>query len=617
MNGDIKYLNELEKHLYGQKKGLPRFHETKLKPKTYGVNPEWEAKKEEPGIFKKPKMSGSIFKKFFFISIAFFIIALGVSLIIFLSGGSIVSSENIAISVSGTGFATGGEKLPLLVEISNKNSVDLELADLVIKYPKCGLDGEEARLRETIGTIGANQTVTKVVEPILLGEEGSTKDLIITLEYRLANSNAIFVKELKHSVVLSSSPILVEFDAPTAVTSDQDFVLNIKVTSNSSNLLSGTSLSLRYPSGFVVSDSTPTPIFSNNFFDLGDLAPGASKNISIRGKLLGGEGETRTFSAEIGEADKMSSGRLATVYSAKLHSVVLGKAFIEARILVAGEYKPEYTRTSQTDIPVAINYANNLDERVDNLEIRVKLTGFFDKSEVDVSDGFYDSNTDTIIFNRNTNSDFAFLDPGARGSVGFSLSSLPTFSAGKLATDPQIDLEVSIKGNQPTFGTTSEVNNFEKRTIKIASDLQLIGSLKTGAGPIPPKVGQETIYTVVWNIANSSNIVSDARVISTLPPYVRFVGNITPTGQLIAFNENTREVSWRAGQIPRGAGLISSPKEATFQIGFTPSASQIGTTPIIIGDSILTGNDTFAKTSLQARQRSLNTNSAGSGTVVE
>ena len=604
-------LNDLEKHLYGQKKGLPFRPPTVLRQKSYGVRQTWQEKSGEK--IKKARLPTSFFKKFFFVAVVFFIVMLGVSLFIFFSGGSVVSPENIDIVVSGTSFAVGGEKLPLLIEIKNNNRSDLELADLVIEYPKGGFGTELARIREALGTVSANATVAKVIEPVLLGEEGQTLELRIALEYRLKNSNAIFVKETKHPVALSSSPILVSFEGPTSVTADQEFVFDVKVSSNATTLLQNLGLTLRYPSGFIFSESRPKAAFANNFFELGDLATGGSKSIQIRGRLAASENESRTFAAEVGEMDKLVSGKLTTVFAAKLQTVLLTSPFVEARILVGDVYAPEYTAASQTIIPIAISWANNRTVTVNNLEIKVKLSGLFDESSIDVTDGFYDSLNDTVVFSQNTNSDFAAVAPSARGIVSFSLNSSPLFAGGALVEKPQIVIEVSIKGAEPTLGTTAEVTNFERRVIKLGTELSILAKALHFSGPIkntglvPPKVDTETTYTIVWTITNSSSAVTRARVAAVLPPYVSFVGNFSPASENITYSEGSREVVWRPSQINPGIGLVSSSKEAAFQVTLRPSASQVGTSPDIIGETTLVGEDSFTKITLTARRRSQNT----------
>jgi len=75
----------------------------------------------------------------------------------------------------------------------------------------------------------------------------------------------------------------------------------------------------------------------------------------------------------------------------------------------------------------------------------------------------------------------------------------------------------------------------------------------------------------------------------------------------VTFNSQTREVTWKIGSVGRGAGLFGDTKEVSFQLGFTPSISQAGEVPEIIGVTILTGRDSFANANISSSRVSLNT----------
>ena len=74
------------------------------------------------------------------------------------SNGNSVSADNINISVLSNAFTAGGEDYSLLLQIENKNNSPLELADLVVEYPKSSgdtLSQDDEHLRVSLGTIPA------------------------------------------------------------------------------------------------------------------------------------------------------------------------------------------------------------------------------------------------------------------------------------------------------------------------------------------------------------------------------------------------------------------------------------------------------------------------------
>jgi len=127
------------------------------------------------------------------------------------------------------------------------------------------------------------------------------------------------------------------------------------------------------------------------------------------------------------------------------------------------------------------------------------------------------------------------------------------------------------------------------------------------SGPIPPKAEQETTYTIVWNLSNTANNISDAKVRSTLPAWVRFIGPISPPTENLTYDPATREVIWEVGGIPASTGITGDSREVSFKVGLMPSLSQVGTSPVLINETTLTGRDDFAKVNVQVSKLALST----------
>ena len=126
-------------------------------------------------------------------------------------------------------------------------------------------------------------------------------------------------------------------------------------------------------------------------------------------------------------------------------------------------------------------------------------------------------------------------------------------------------------------------------------------------GAIPPKVEKETTYTVVWSLSNTANNISNTEVTSTLPDWIRFIGPISPPTEDLTYDATTKEILWKVGGVPSGTGITDTGREVSFQIGFTPSLSQVGMMPTIINDTVLTGHDDFANVDVKVDKGPLST----------
>src|SRR3989338_8355934 len=221
-------------------------------PKRLDVPESWVQGGITPGSPEKFFTRTSIFKKFFLFSIIFFILALGYAAYMFFAGGNTVSGSNIDISVLGNTFTAGGEELPLMIEITNRNKSALEMVDLLVEYPKSSGDfsSNTERLRQSLGTIPAGSVRSENVKVVLFGEQGSIRPIRIRIEYRVSGSNAIFVKEKEYEVSIDSTPINLSVNAPSEASSNQELTLDIRATQNATQTVSAMLLRVDYPAGF-------------------------------------------------------------------------------------------------------------------------------------------------------------------------------------------------------------------------------------------------------------------------------------------------------------------------------------------------------------------------------
>ena len=561
-----------------------------------------------------------MFKKFFVFSIIFFVLALAYAGYMFLAGGNTVSNGNIDIAVFGNTFTAGGEELPLQIELTNKNNSALELADLLIEYPKSSstdLTGDVERIRESLGTIPAGGVKTDNVKVVLFGEQGSSRQIKISLEYRVEGSNAIFVKDKLYNVSISSAPIDLSMDAPNDINQNQDITLNVKAILNASKPASNILVKMDYPAGFQFESANPAPTLGNNVWTLGDLSPGMERDMSIVGRMVDvSDGEQKTFHVFSGSESDSDKSMIGIVFNSLSHTISITKPFIEAKLLVNGVYQKEYAMDSSTELSGEINWLNNLDTKVNDLEIRAKISGnVVDRKTIRADQGFYNSSIDTIVWDKNSYDKFAEVNPGDSGSVGFSLSPLSLYSAsGGMVSEPSINIDVSISAKQPGLGNeVKKIDNSESKTIRVISNVGLSvkglyysGDFKN-TGPIPPKVEKETTYTVVWSLSNTANNISNVQVTTTLPPWIKFTGLVAPPVEDLTFNPITRVVTWNVGALPRGAGITGADREASFQVSFSPSLSQVGSMANLTGDTTLTGHDDFANVGVTVNKIPINT----------
>jgi hypothetical protein len=225
-----------------------------------------------------------------FVAVCFFLIALGFVGWTFFKGNNQVSSDNISINVLGNSFTPGGEELPLEVEIANQNAVPLELADLIIEYPKTGADigapSDLVKSRLSVGTVAPGKVARQKLSLMLVGEEGSMKQIKLTLEYRVSGSTVSFRKDRIFPVKISSAPLVLTLEAPTTTASGQAYKSRITVAANTTKTVPNMILKVDYPVGFEFKDANPKPTLFQNTWSLGNIEPGKPKLLLVLGTRI-------------------------------------------------------------------------------------------------------------------------------------------------------------------------------------------------------------------------------------------------------------------------------------------------------------------------------------------
>ncbi len=549
---------------------------------------------------KKSLLGNTMFRKFFIGTIIFFVLSIGFGLAMFFGGRNTVSADNIDLNILGNAFVSGGEELPLKIELVNRNNVSLEFSDLILQYQEGSGAGEELRSdRVTVGTIPAGGKIEKLVTLTLFGQQGTTRDILITLEYRVKGSSAIFVKEKPYVVNISSTPVNLVVDGPAVTNTNQDISWSVTTSLNTENAVPGMMLVVNYPPGFDFKSATPEPTFSNNIWDLGDLSKGAEKTVTINGVIAADSGEERAFNIYTGTKNPDDEQRIGTQFNSEDYIIAIEKPFLDMAFGVNGNQSAETTGYPGQVAQGIIVLTNNFDTKVTDVEVTAVFSGSaFDPSTIDVSDGFYDPLRQELTWNSETMDDLSMIDPGDRKELNFNFKPI-TLSDSNIV-NPSIDISLSVKARQPSQGNQfAQIDNILKKKVKYGSALQITGNaLYTSgpiqnSGPLPPVPGTATTYTITWSVVNTSSRVTNVKARATLPSYVDWMDKTSPANQGITYNPSTREVVWSVGNIDPYVGLSSAPKQAYFQVRLNTSGSQSGTIPRLILDSVITGKDAF------------------------
>lgn len=619
MSDDIKSkISELEKELYSKD-----FKEHKLEDplpyKEIPVAPSWDTEADKAAILQEEAYilkRHHVMKKFAQFSLGIFVLAIIVAGFIWYRGSNIVSGEKMFIDIMAPVAASGGEPFETKFTITNSNKVAVEAATLFVEYPvgfySVPDSAELPRTSKDLGMINPGQSIVETINTLLYGEENTSKNVLVTLEYRMAGSNATLKKTTSYPIKVSSSPVNIKLSLPNEVRSGQEVEFTVDISSNTKDSIDALIVDAVYPSGFTFMSASPVPTYGASVWRISDLAPQEKRTIKIRGVVDGQENEEKVIKISVGTQNSIDERIIGIVYNSALESSVITKPFLSLDIAVNNNKAQETVVALNKGVRVDVAWQSNNPMKVSDVVFEVKLKGAaLDKYSIYTSGGgFYRSIDNTIIWNKTVSPELALVEPGARGSVSFSFSPVAlSGDASRTIKNPQIIFDVVAHGGRVgESGYSSDLTTFATRNINFETDLNLVakGLYFTGpfknTGPMPPQADKETTYTISLTARNSSNSISKASVRTTLPLYVTWVGKVSPEGEDLTYNESTSEVTWNVGRIPAGGT-----RDASFQISFIPSLSQVHQAPKLTGDVFLVGTDDFTKTEISDQKSPITT----------
>ncbi len=619
---DDSRIERLRKALYSKSTNIEVPHLLDLKKHKTEVSTDWQ--KEEPEktapIDINSEYDVARVKKSRLIRImlegaaVFFLLSIAFAAFVLFKGVNVISPNKIELNIVAPASIPSGQAASLDISLTNQNSSSLQLVDVILNYPQGtrSADDQSQELtqdRVSFDSIAPGQTVEGASRAIFFGEDGTTEKINIEIDYRVFGSNTVFTKNSEYDVAIGTAALSLTLDSDSQVTSGQNINMTLTAKSNSSSVVKDVLLQAAFPFGFTLSSSTPSVLpQNNNTWDLGDIEPGGERTVKISGVVTGEQDEVRFFRFTLGLGSSDNQNSLQTLVASAENQLVVQKPFIGTDVVLNGQSSDGYIMTMGGQINGTINWQNNLDVPVSNLQILTTVKGdVLDPNSFSAADGgIVRSDAGTFSWSQFEEDALANVTPGQNGALNFSLSTLPiSSSALSNVRNPSVSININIKGRIISDANLPEdINSAFSKNIPVNTyatvDAQVVHSIGpfTNTGALPPKVNQPTEYTIIWTASNMFNDLDNAKVTATLPNFVTWTGVTSPAAEQISFDPTSRQITWNLGTLLATGGSASGLRQVDFQIAFTPSNNQAGQNPLLMNDAVLSGTDSFTNQNL-------------------
>ena len=526
---------------------------------------------------------------------------------------NIYSKEILKLEILGKEEVAVAEEFEYIVKYKNNGTVRLEEPRLTFEYPKYSILEEGKSLRQELGAKELGEAIYPGEEKTfhfkvrLLGKEGETRIAKAWLSYRPKNLKARYESATTFTTQIKSVPLTFEFDLPSKIESGKDLKFRLNYYSNIDYPLLNLRLVAEYPPGFEFLESAP-PSLEKVEWELPLLNRAEGGRIEISGKIRGEVREQKMFKAKLGI---WQEGEFIV-----LKEILKGVEIIQPALWVFQQINgsSKYTANPGDLLHYEIFFKNVGGETLFDLSLVTTLIGdIFDFQTLKAPEGEFSLGDNSIVWEWRRVRALQFLEPGEEGKVEFWVKIKKDWPIPSLAGKTEIKNRIYLSQVKEEFSNkvNSKLEIFQKGYFE--------SEVWENFGPIPPKVGEGTTYTIIWQAKNYYNEVKDVKVKAALPPNVKLTGKIFPEEEMekFAFDSQSREIVWNIGNLKVGQGVLNPAPNISFQIEFIPEEIQRGSIPNLISEAKITAEDSWTGVTLEATSAAINTTLPDDPTITE
>jgi len=541
--------------------------------------------------------------------------------LVFYKNQKAFAESGTTLKIIGTEALDVGGEAGIEIAYTNNNRTNLKNAVLILNYPQEGFT--DIKDQSGFGKIKGTQIIWNLGE-ISAGYNGSVKisakitdinanTVSASLDYDPENFNSSFSAKANYRFNVKIAKISINLFAPPEAVSGQEVKYILTYTNATAIDFGMIRIKLNYPPGFVFTSATPPATQSPDTWEVPGFTRASNGQIEIIGALNNSDGETKTIGAVVEEKNKDGNFIFNNEISANTN--LISSPFVTVQTV---NDKENYAADAGETLNYKIKIRNLSNAEQDNLIISDVLSGdAIDFTSLAADNANIDRALHTITWDGKVRSDLAAVSPNKEIEIDFSvktnssISIIDGNSKNFLIKNSVIIRDGNIfnaDGSNKTIITTS----FETK-INSAPVLFVRGyfndddRLKIDSAPLPPKVGQTTTYNIHWQILNTSNKIRNTKVSGVLPDNIKWTGNIFPLDAKIFYDINTRAITWEAGDIEVGTGIISPLKEVLFQVSVTPATSDVGNYLVLIDKNSLSATDDFTLSDITVNAEGITT----------
>jgi hypothetical protein len=557
-------------------------------------------------------------------------VAIGLAIVFVVSAGITVvyrivkssyEKQKMTIEISGPQEVNSAQEVEYKINYQNRNWLRFNDVEIYLNHSdnfqitQSGLfeklDSNTNKL--TVGKVSAGEKGELKIKGKFFAPEDFIVYMQVTVKYTpLFFSNSRFETHYQIPVSVKSAPIKIDIEAPGQAADGQLINYYIHYENSSDASYPAAEIRINYPDDFDFHQSKPESSDSGKVFRLGTLAPGQRGMLFIEGIFNGKMNDNKSITVMAGNVG--SDNNFVEFVKQEKNTQVTGSPLMVTQSIV-NRLKSDNSVNAGETLYYKIYYKN-----LGSIGLRDVIINFYfnekiiDYSMLRLAKGSFSGADKRITWKAVDYPALANLGPGESGEILFNVmisKNIPVAND----DDSNFSIKSTVNIDSPDVPTPVDSNKIiSSDTLNLRLNSPVFLELKalyyddkiSNTGPLPPKVGEETTYTIHWKITNISNNLSNVKVTSSLPTSIKWKNVIAPKGENIYFNERTNQLIWEVGKVDHGAGIINPAREVIFQVGLVPQIYDSRMRPTLVNDALLTGIDMFTDQSLNIKAASKN-----------
>lgn len=506
------------------------------------------------------------------------------------------SNNSIELSVEGPKEVISGDQVTYKISYENIDIVSMQKMELSVRWPN-GFYFDEATVSplDTSATtwlledLKPGQKADLEIKGQLVGQKGEELSTDFTLSYQPENFHSDFKAKGSVDIKISDAKLEVSVEALDKILVSTEHEIDINFSNLTDDNLDNLYIDVLYPDDFVEIIKTPeegkkTTKEEDTKADKDFVVEGDYLKLNLAGQ------ETKTLVLNGGFTVDSKKNQLLVVEVGNMVDEHFRRlARVEKPIIVINpKFDMDFKINGQSG-PQLVNWS-------DNLKYQLEITN---KSEEEISDVVISAMIDSFVLDWNSLETVGKYSEGRIVWTKNENTDLATWPAGEsriftwqvdVVGEPQPDrmveniIKITIDGLDDWQQVSSPVALTVGESISFTNGVYWdLAGRRVGSGLLPPQVGEETEYLVVWALPQATGFFDSVSVRTVLPPQVDFVSEIDIQDGQLEFDLEDRSLTW---DMPEFDNMIL-PITASFTIRLTPDEASKGQAMTLLNPTTL------------------------------